>query len=140
MKVKCIKNSISSLEDKSLIELVKKSISIPDESSELDFQIGQEYFVYGITFRDNLPYFYLLDSDSDEYPTPKAAAFFKIVDDRLSRYWALFYSFTPYGPSTDILFREWGKNENFYWDLIEGEDYAIKKFAQMKLKMEIEFA
>ena len=81
-----------------------------------------------------------MEEDDDDCPMPVPAIFFDVVDDRLSRYWSLFYSFTPYGPSTDILFREWGENESFYWNLVEGEDKEINDFARMGKLMDEEFA
>ncbi len=138
MKVKCKAKKLADLSPISDISLVQKNLEI-NEDKEYSLQKGQEYIVYGITFRKNHPWFYILEDD-DEYPIPVPSIFFEIVDHRFSNFWCLFYSFTPYGPSTDILFQEWGKNENFYWDLVEGEEYAIKKFARMRLEMEKEFA
>lgn len=139
MKVKCVKNKLSDIDNSELLDLVKKNISCPDEDSSLNLKIGREYLVYGITLRDNIPLYYLLDNDEDDYPTPLPAVFFEISDDRLSKHWALFYEFGSFGASTDLLVREWGEDENFYWNLVEGEEEEIEKFKNIRKLVENEF-
>ncbi|TWC11563.1 hypothetical protein FBY06_14338 [Pseudomonas sp. SJZ085] len=138
MKVICRTNNIN---DKNLAPdasmRVRRYVSMPD--GELNLEIDKEYVVYGIELRDGCPWFYLCDEEYDEYPLAYAADFFEIADRHLSAYWQLNYKCAGINDSrTQLVFSEWALDENFYENLVSGEQQAVATFAKFRKLMDAE--
>ncbi|CAI8766452.1 SMI1/KNR4 family protein [Pseudomonas sp. IT-P2] len=136
MKVVCILNNLNQAPNPETVSRLKKHISLPD--GELDLQIGKEYIVYGIEFRDNQPWYYLCSETHDEYPIPVAADFFEIVDSRLSRHWKLCFLALKSKPESKLVFAEWASDIHFYENLINGDKQATAIFSKYRKLMEAE--
>ena len=137
VKVVCTGNNLKSFSDGNILSRLKQYIFKPD--GDVNLGVGREYTVYGVLFRDNMPWYYLCDEDYDEYPTPFASDFFEVVDDQLSKYWKL--SFIDLGEgqaSTVLAFDEWASDRSFYERLIDGDDEAVSIFGKYRRLMEQE--
>lgn len=137
MKVKCNYLKINNVNEKSASYLI-------NSNAEDDYflTVGDEYTVYGITIRDNYPWYYLCDRSHTDYPQWKPPFFFKVVDPRLSRYWI--YSFNKLEDYVDFepifTFPEWANNHpNFYDKLSDGDDAEAEIFQYYKELMDLEF-
>ena len=137
MKVVCKINNLSNISDESVLDRLKKYISIPD--GEIDLDVGREYTAYGVVFWDNSPWYYLCSEDYDEYPKPFASDFFDVVDDQLSPCWKLCHvARGDNEPVTSLVFDEWSKAPSFYERLIEGDPDAVNLFAKYRIIMDQE--
>ena len=131
MKVLCKSNNLNGINAQETVARLKRYIFMPD--GEIDLQIGKQYVVYGIGFRDNCPWFYICTEDYDDYPKPFSLFFFDIIDKRLSKHWQ--FCFDHEGCDnlqTTIAFPEWAGDTKFYMDLVEGEDQAVATFAKYR--------
>lgn len=133
MKVVCKVNNLNSLSDERLLERLKKYIFMPD--GEIDLELGREYTVYGVIFRDNSPWYYLCSEEYDEYPKPFAAEFFNVSDDRLSSYWKLSVDQGEEKILSSLVFDEWAKDPSFYEQLIEDDPEAVELFGKYRQLM-----
>lgn len=137
MKVACKVNNMNEISVPETTLRLKKYISLPD--GELDLQIGKEYVVYGIEFRDNCPWFYVCIEAYDEYPKPYPADFFEIIDERLSSHWELSFKEQENKKNkSQLIFCEWAHNANFYENLVDGDDEAVATFAKYRKLMDAE--
>ena len=131
MKVVCKFNNLNDISDVNVLAMLKKYIFMPD--GEIDLDVGREYNVYGVIFRDNYPWFYLCTEDYDEYPKPFAAEFFDVVDDKLSPHWKLSsFSKNKNKASTSLVFDEWAKDDSFYENLVDGDPEAVDIFSKYR--------
>lgn len=127
MRVRCIQNNFLQLGNPRAVDHIKRYVFRSD--GELNIMVGADYLVYGVVFRDNLPWYYLRLDVDDEAPHPYPAALFEVLDGRLSRYWRLATRETPRGePFSFLVFTEWAENAMFYEDLIEGSPSALATF------------
>lgn len=126
------------LPDERVVKRLKKYIFLSD--GELNLEVGKEYTVYGIIFRDNSPWYYLCAEKNDEYPTPYAADFFEITDNKLSSYWKL--SIDDRNPEevlSSLVFSEWAQeNPSFYERLLDKHPESIELFVKYRKLMEQE--
>lgn len=136
MKVVCKVNNLNSLSDERLLERLKKYIFMP--GGEIDLELGREYTVYGVIFRDNSPWYYLCSEEYDEYPKPFAAEFFNVSDDRLSSYWKLSVDQGEEKILSSLAFDEWVKDPSFYERLIEDDPEAVELFGKYRQLMDQE--
>jgi len=131
MKVVCKFKNINQINDIDSIKRLRKSINLSD-NDDLGLEIGQIYFVYGIIFWDNTPWFYICENEDDEYPKPVAADFFDIIDQRMPTEWQLAYRCIGVSPRTEIVFSEWAKDPMFYERLVDGVEEQLKIFQKYK--------
>ena len=137
MKVVCKINNLNDISAPETVMRLKRYIFMPD--GELDLQLGMEYTVYGIEFRDNCPWFYICTEKDDEYPKPYAADVFDIIDERLSSHWKLSFRTQENNKyKSSLIFQEWATNISFYENLIDGDEQAITTFAKYKTLMDSE--
>jgi hypothetical protein len=136
MKVLCNINNIFDLKDSSTVERVKKYINYSD--GRLNIEKNKEYFVYGIDFRDNSPWYYLCVDYDDEYPKGYPAELFDITDSRLSLYWKLSTVTYPGEVMSSLVFDEWAKDYSFLERLIDGDPAAVSLFAHYRELMDKE--
>ncbi|MBF0301130.1 MAG: hypothetical protein HQK51_20650 [Oligoflexia bacterium] len=140
MKIKCVCNKLSDIKQDAIRSWLKKDyIHLGDDEPISDLEVGKEYTVYGVTYWDNSPWFYICD-DGYDYPVPKYSGFFDIVDNRLSRYWELSIHVLSDGRhSTSLVFPEWAKERCFYERLSDGEKTEVALFLKYQKLMEVEY-
>ena len=103
---------------------------------------GDEFTVYGMIFRDNAPWYYIIDGFQMDYPSPYPSDLFNVVDPRLSRFWELatvVESKESAFVSTELVFKEWAEDQLFYERLVEGYAQEVEKFKQYRALMDSEF-
>lgn len=138
MRVRCIRNSISELEGSDLKKWVKNYHSY-DDDHQINFEKGKEYVVYGVHFWDSHPFYFLCDSEDNEYPVTQYAGFFEVVDDRIPANWKLSYKVDEDGkPFTSLLRKEWADDPMFYENLVEGDEKEEALFQKYKKEMDEE--
>jgi hypothetical protein len=139
MKIRCKINKLSDIQDKSVVEYLRRHIHL-DNDEELRLSVGRVYNVYGIVFWDGCPWYYICEEDSDIYPKPKSAEFFEVVDDRLSAYWTLEHHRNSLGNCClSLVFREWANNELFYEQLIDESSLEVETFNKYRKLIDNEF-
>jgi len=119
MKVKCTINNILNLPEGKTLDKIKRYIQLSD--GKLDLDVGMEYKVYGVLFRNNSPWYYLCTDSDDLSPSPYPSELFEISDARLPAYWR----FSKRGV---VAFEEWANDETFLERLIENDPDALKVF------------
>ncbi len=141
MKVKCIINKLSRIKSLKIKEWLKPDyINLDDDEIIGGLEIGKVYTVYGITFWDNTPFFYICDGEYDDYPTPEYSGLFEIVDERLSKYFLLSSVLLEDNQAnTSLVFNEWAKNQYFYEKLLDGEENEVAIFEKYKKLLKNEF-
>jgi hypothetical protein len=131
MIVQCCFNKLSEIEDMSVLNHVRKNVHL----SEVALEIGRKYVAYGIIFREGIPWFYVCEEETDTYPIPHFAGFFKIVDSSLSSYWKLHWSPEINQPS--LLPKEWSDDDFFYENLVNGNSIEKKMFQVIKTAFDV---
>lgn len=84
MIVRCLRSRIAELSPSDQ-ERVAKNVHL----DEVALRIGSEYLVLGVGWRDGLPWFLVLEEDSDTYPHPHFSGLFEVVDPRVPPDWSL---------------------------------------------------
>lgn len=145
MKVICKINNVNNFTDKWLLKRLKSHFGRPssgdiqDCDEILNIVIGQVFTVYGVVFWDNSPWYYIVDDEDDEYPTPYASEFFDVIDKRLSSYWNLSaVDSGEFGVISSLVFHEWAEDDRFYERLIDGDLEAEEKFNKYRQLMDQE--
>lgn len=129
MIVVCVANTLSSLSN----ELERKAYSENIIQEEVWLEVGKEYQVFGICFRDDLsiPWYLVSEEDDSEYPKPHLAAFFKVVDSSIPNNW----EFCPKNNNVGDcgLFPEkWANDPSFMEKLVDEDAEAIAYFKDLK--------
>ncbi|MDC0857366.1 hypothetical protein OAP83_01475 [Rickettsiales bacterium] len=141
MIVKCIKDSISELDNKNIKKWVKQYHRY-DEESQMNIFKERQYVVYGIHFWDNHPFYFLCEDEnveSDDYPVPYYAGFFEVIDAKHSANWRLSYKVDEDRlPWTSILHKDWVADPRFYENLVEGEEREVALFQKLRKEMDSE--
>ncbi|MBK8812761.1 MAG: hypothetical protein IPN69_18800 [Acidobacteria bacterium] len=132
MIVRCSTNKPAEIADEELRRLVHENVHL----DQLDIVVGAEYVVFGIVFWSGVPYYYVLEADSDDYPVPVCAAFFETVCSRFPDSWSLVWNWS--GKITEILPSEWAADGSFYEKLIDGDASASERFGIIRKKIEDE--
>ena len=105
------------------LERVRRYIQLSD--GQLDLDIGEEYQVYGVVFRDNSPWYYIC-SDLDSLSlSPYPFELFEISDARLPSYWR----FSSRGV---VAFEEWANDPTFLERLIDNDPVAMEIFKRYR--------
>jgi hypothetical protein len=130
MKVQCVSTTSEFLADKTGRPNVKKALSV-----------GKIYTVYGMIVRDHYIWYYLVDDYELPWPIWYFPLLFKVVDQRLSRYWVFGFD-AEGGPDrksiTTIAFPEWANDPVFYDRLTDAEDKEVAIFKKYKELMDRE--
>lgn len=132
MIVRCSTNKPAEISDEELRRLVRQNVHL----DQLDIVVGAEYVVFGITFWSGVPYYYVLEGESDDYPVPVCAGFFETVCSRLPNSWSLVWNWQ--GKIAEILPSEWAADGSFYEKLIDGDASASERFRVIRKKIEDE--
>lgn len=127
MLVKCIRNSPGQLEK----DREKQAYARNIHQDEVWLEVGKEYNVYGVAFRDgeDIPWF-LVCEDDDEYPKPHLSAFFEIIDGDIPSGWA-FTSISGNAGDVALLPKRWAEDPCFLEKLDDEEDDALAYFQQL---------
>jgi hypothetical protein len=138
MKVKCIREMPKEGDsNKNIVEWSK--------NIELEITEGKMYVVLAIAkYLDNI-FYYILGDESNNYPLAFPSELFKIVDNRISKYWLtdlknIISSNDLKIKNSDIIsFKEWAENKDiFYENLLEERDHEVKVFNAYRDKMQLE--
>ena len=144
MLVKCISNRILSVGDELRAEL-RNSYHLPE--GRVHLTIDNLYVVYAILIRNSFPSYFVADDDFSalHYPISYSAAFFQVVDARLSRHWHIHQEPTELKSVANeaetllITFPEWERDSTFYERLVDFDDSVVAQFNRMKSLMDVEF-
>ena len=131
MIIKCVKNKLADFEEGPLKASLKKLIHL-DENEDIGIRIGSLYTVYAINlnfFMEGMPFYYICEDGVLDYPVPKAAVFFEIVDSKLSRHWRFVFN---QNQQHGLFLDEWVKGEGFYERLVEGNQKEEAIFLKYK--------
>ena len=127
MLVRCIGNSLSHLNTKR--EKLAYSRNIHQDEVWLD--IGMEYKVYGVSFRDgeDIPWFLVCEHDG-EYPRPHLGAFFEIINGEIPLGW-VFTSVKNNAGEIALLPKNWAEDPYFLEKIYDGEEDALLYFYEL---------
>lgn len=138
MNVTCAVTNFFALADTDTVARVAKYLRV--SSGQLPLSKDKQYTVYGITFRDGFPWYYICHHEHDDSPTPYPAELFEIRDGRLPKCWTFRpASFSEPHISSLLAFPEWASNDRFLEDLVDGAPYAVTLFVSYKKIMDEEF-
>ncbi len=142
MRVKYALQNLHSIENKpSVKEYLNRWLILPD-SFALTF--GKEYTVYAIRYtKEGYERFYICDESGSIYPKSYPSEFFKVTDNRLSKFWGINEKEYPikiqHYPKL-ITFNEWKENEFFEEEMIENEGGANEVFKKYKETLDFEYS
>lgn len=127
MLAKCIGNTPGQLKD----DREKKAYERNIHQDEVWLEIGKEYNVYGISFRDgeDIPWF-LVCEDDDEYPKPHLGAFFEVIDGGIPPGW-VFTSVRGNAGDVALLPKDWAEDPSFLEKLDDEVAGAVAYFQQL---------
>jgi hypothetical protein len=104
--------------------------------------LGKEYLVYGVSFRDSIPWYYVCDDNFIYYPALWSSLLFKLVDGTPSRFWR----FNPGICSNDglivyprLVLPNWAISDDYYDRLTDGDEITVAEFRRFKQLMDVEF-
>ena len=126
MIVQCINNETSNFSTET-----KKYINDYIHLSKVSLIIGKKYIVYGLLFRKGVPWYYICEEDSDEYPLPHFCGFFKVINPKLSSEWEINY-LEEERIVVSILPSIWSNVANFYENLVNGNENETSMFQNIK--------
>ena len=130
MRVVCSTDNFLEIKYASEVDRTKKYLRLSD--GQLNLEKGGEYCVYGITFRDNTPWYYICLGEDDDSPTAYPANLFSISDGRLSSYWRLSVN------EPSLVIEDWASDPSFYERLVDGDPLAIQSFRRFRALMDTE--
>ncbi|WP_139699717.1 hypothetical protein [bacterium endosymbiont of Bathymodiolus sp. 5 South] len=125
MIVKCIKNKREDLS----AELLPNYDNYVN-GQEIYMEIGQYFFVFGVSFREDVPWYLILEDETDDYPLPFSSGLFKMVDSSIPNDWH--FCNQPFASDIPCIIQKEWTNPLFYGHLLDGEEYAVKKFYEQK--------
>ena len=125
MIVRCIRNKREDLPP----ELLKNYDNYV-RGQEIYMEIGAYFYVFGITFRKGVPWYLILEDDTDDYPTPCHSGLFEVAESTMPSNWR-FYTKARNLEGNCIASKEWAETP-LYEDLLEEESYAVKVFQEQK--------
>jgi hypothetical protein len=114
MIARCVTNRGDGLPSDQLRKAFAKNV----HQDEVDLAVGREYRVYGIIFREGLPWYLVSIHEEDEYPVPHLAALFTICDPTVPNGWALTVD-TGIGDLA-ILPARWAAEPRYMEKLVDG--------------------
>lgn len=127
LMVKCVENRLASLQSPEILEHASRYV----HQDSVELVVGQRYPVFGVSFRDGIPWFLICESITDDYPTPHCSAFFELTDASIGVGWSLSLNQTNAG-SISLLPDEWANDETFLEKLVDGDSAAVSHFNEMK--------
>ena len=110
---------------------------------EMNLTVDRLYVVYAVAVQNGWLRYYVADDlySRTEYPFGYFAAFFDVVDTRLSRCWTIgCQGVDTRSPEVLVTFKEWAMDPVFYERLVDGADLERSMFRNRKEFMDIEHA
>lgn len=133
MIAQCKSRTLNSITDAGLRDHVQQHVHL----SDVDLVVGRSYHVFGVFFRDGVPWYLMCEEIDDDYPTPHCSAFFDLVDARLPEGWVLSFGSSNLG-GTALLPSKWAEDGHFLERLVEGDAAAIAVFEELKVQYGVE--
>lgn len=133
MIVECKYNKISEIRNPEYSSHIEKYI----HQSEVALCVGAKYTVYGLSFREGFPWYYICEEEADEYPHPHFAGFFDVIHSQLSSSWRLSWAPDVF-ESAFMLPKEWAENRMFYEHLVNGKEFEKLEFQRLKYILDSE--
>lgn len=129
MNAICIANTIKSLTS----ELDKKAFSENIFQNEVCLEIGKEYKIFGICFRDgiSIPWYLVCEEHDSDYPKPHLASFFKISKTAIPSGWEFCPTSNNLG-DCGFFPKEWARDPSFMEKLIDEDVSAVDYFKKLK--------
>lgn len=98
-------------------------------------EMNQEYYVYGMEFKEGAIYYAIFSYDESCYPDFINSMYFEVIDPRMSKYFRI----KNLSNKTIINSKEWIDDENFYEKILDDYSEEISKYFEYKLLIETEF-
>lgn len=143
MKVRCKATKISQTHPNAveMVALDLKALVQDHTEGEYMYGLGRFFTVYGIEFRNNVPFYFVCEEEYDSYPVPLFYGCFDVVDDRFSSTWKMV---NKKGSGDDanivmILPSLWADSPMFYENLLEEDERALGIFSALRKELEEEF-
>jgi len=134
MIIVCTSNLLASLSS----EVEKKAYSENIFQDEVWLEIGKEYQVFGISFRDGLsvPWYWVCEDDSDNYPKPHIAGFFNVINNSIPSDWEFCSTNSNMGDCGFFPYK-WANDPSFMEKLVDEDQEALAYFHSLKDKLNI---
>jgi hypothetical protein len=127
MIARCITTAVASIADATLSEHVRRYVHM----EEVALVVGQDYIVFGVIFRNGVPWYLICENDNDDYPIIHCSVFFDLINAKVCEDWVL-----SFGPSNvgaiSLLPQVWGDDASFLERLVDGDVDAIATFGLLK--------
>src|ERR1044072_5047583 len=134
MLVKCICNRIDDLVVRSEIRTeLHDSYHLPN--GEVHLTVDHFYIVYALEIRNSSPWYLVADDNFARlhYPIEYSAAFFHVVDNRLSRLWRYLDAADDLSQQVCKLAPiEWAEDKLFYEKLLDGDPNTTASFDSIR--------
>lgn len=134
MLVKCKHNNSDQLS-----EIDRKHISdfIRIDRNEVYLEIEAIFIVYGISFRNTHPWYYVYEEPADPFPKARPHQYFNILDHQFDPSWRLTTEVHDHGgASCKIVPEEWANDPLFYENLVDDDPQAMKIMQSIKDRFE----
>ncbi len=135
MLVKCIRNNSDDLTDNDRQYL---SSFMRTDKNKAHLKIGDTFIVYGITFWNSHPWFYVFEDSTDTYPIPRPHHYFEVIDNKFDKSWKLTTEIHEHGGvSCEIVPKEWANDVLFYENLLNDDPQAMALMKVIKARFEL---
>ncbi len=133
MKIKCITNNVESL---------PKEMPKNYSNANTSIKEGKEYIVYALCTYQGYAWYCICNEYYLFYPIWTPFLFFKLIDNRLSRYWIFSLDKDNNKQVPFLSFPEWAQDPYFYGELVEGNSMNNNAliFRKYKELMDLEFS
>lgn len=143
MKVRCKATKLSQVHPNGAEMAALDLNSLPADHTEDEYMygLGREFTVYGIEFRNNVPFYFVCEEVDDSYPVPLFYGCFDVIDDRFSSTWKIVNDRGD-GDESNILMilpRVWADSPMFYEELLEENEKEMGLFRELRCQLESEF-
>lgn len=126
MLARCVANRADELPS----ELVRNAFAKNVHQDQVDLVVGREYRIFGIVFREGLPWYLVSLQADDDYPVPQLAAFFSLSDSAVPTGWSLTFD-TGIGDLA-ILPARWAADPRYMEKLVDGSAVEIDYFRRLR--------
>ena len=137
MIVECTNNTGNSLPNK-IVEQAQGW----NKEAKFNLTVGKKYKVYALEILYGYIWYYIEDDDFDgetiNYPIHYPAPLFKIINNKLSKYWTLNFEVNNDSVYQIFSFEEWYKEKAFYDLLTDGNDREVQIYNKYKQLMDHE--
>jgi len=132
MIAKCTTNIIEHIVDEAVRQHVQEYVHL----SEVDLVVGDRYLIFGILFRQGIPWYLICEQPDDEYPRPYCSVLFDLLDATVPRGWQLTVDQSNVGANA-VLPSEWATDPRFLEKLVEGDEQAASLFRTIKRRYQV---